>query len=678
MSTEKLENLTLTDLQKKLAEEQSKKNDSEKRKVEITEALETFEQNNLKVLEKARNILIAHRINTQQAQSSNLVNEQKFIDELSTQLAQQVHGIAISSIGSFKSLLEEIHVIVSGENDFSRSAINACIKKKNSTLDFPWLLNKLGEKENDYGFWSGFHKDRKALLKAAIEVKLTQLREFATLERCKSELAENYGKTDKAGLEEELANLNTTISLMNIPYINSLESQIAKRLAKIKEEEDEARRLKEEETQRLQKEEEARRLKEEETQRLQKEEEARRLKEEETQRLQKEEEARRLKEEETQRLQKEEETRRLKEEETQRLQKEEEARRLKEEETQRLQKEQEAKRLQKKETKRLQKEQEAKRLQEEEIKRLQKEQETKRLQEEEEAKGEQDKATAKPQKQEQNIKKLAKQSIAANALCPILINDLKKLLVNYQNERAKKYAFKDAFTSADKKAREQSIADLQELFLTYETTGNNSELLAKINEYKTKFPGVGLSSVLNKITVKLMDANTVHTPSENTLAPVDILNVYKKTHAGYVEQITNLYDALAIMDKFAQTLANPNEREVITNLTNELQQDVNHFVNLHHDKLPTESAYLHFKAKFSARLHSEDSLMSKHEKLWKPIIKNILIALFTMGVLLGIQLAASKINTGTVRFFGVETEKQKMRSQVEAAAADLGIKRSCC
>ena len=87
--------------------------------------------------------------------------------------------------------------------------------------------------------------------------------------------------------------------------------------------------------------------------------------------------------------------------------------------------------------------------------------------------------------------------------------------------------------------------------------------------------------------------------------------------------------------------------------------------------MPTEEAYGNFKAKFNARLHSEDKLMSKHEHLWKPIVKNILIAIFTLGTVLGIQLIRSKITTGRALFFGAETDKHKIRNQVEQTASKL-------
>ncbi|WP_233491396.1 hypothetical protein [Legionella drancourtii] len=236
--------------------------------------------------------------------------------------------------------------------------------------------------------------------------------------------------------------------------------------------------------------------------------------------------------------------------------------------------------------------------------------------------------------------------------------ELKRLLNNYKEARAEKYHVKDAFTSADKKARETFITTMNTLFDAYETSGTSHKLLATIAEHHVKFPGINLQSTLNKITIKLMDAEPVHHSEE-----VIKLEAMHKDQ----QKLDALYNGLDKMLAFAKNLADKKEQDIVSRLAGELRQDLDCFVK----KEPNEAAYQHFKTKFKARLHSEDSSMSKHEQLWKPIVTNLLIALFSLGTLIGIQVVQSKITSGCVRFFAAETAKQKMINQVDELASTL-------
>jgi hypothetical protein len=239
-----------------------------------------------------------------------------------------------------------------------------------------------------------------------------------------------------------------------------------------------------------------------------------------------------------------------------------------------------------------------------------------------------------------------------------LVVELKRLLNNYKEARAEKYHVKDAFASTDKKARETFVTTMNALFDAYETSGTSNELLATMAEHRLKFPGIDLQSTLNKITIKLMDADPVHHSEE-----VIVLEAQHKDQ----QKLDALYNGLNKMVAFAKDLTDKKEQDIVSRLAGELRQDLDCFVK----KEPSEAAYQHFKTKFKARLHSEDSIMSKHEHLWKPIVANLLIALFSLGTLIGIQVVQSKITSGCVRFFATETAKQKMINQVEELASTL-------
>ncbi len=150
------------------------------------------------------------------------------------------------------------------------------------------------------------------------------------------------------------------------------------------------------------------------------------------------------------------------------------------------------------------------------------------------------------------------------------------------------------------------------------------------SEMMSSAPGFAFQPV--RLIYKPNLINITTQESEESQNVAKILLAQKNTHGDYVDQIINLYNEITTMDHFAQTLADANEQKVISNLSYELRKDVDRFVKQHPTLLPTKKSYDNFKAKFSARLHSEDTLMSKHEHLWKVIVKNILIALLTLGV----------------------------------------------
>jgi hypothetical protein len=228
-----------------------------------------------------------------------------------------------------------------------------------------------------------------------------------------------------------------------------------------------------------------------------------------------------------------------------------------------------------------------------------------------------------------------------------LVQELKVLLIDYQNKRLEKH--------------KKSINQLVKLLDDYKLDGANENLLKTIEDYKSKFPGEGFSSTLNKMAVKLIDAED---PGFDDAVDIKaLLEVHP--HKEYIRQIAELYTSLDAMKNFADQLKNSKEQTVVSNLTEALRNDLDRFVSQHPKNVPSEESYLNFKYKFTLRLHSEDKLMHKHEHIWKPIVKNILIAIFTLGIVLGIQLIASKVATGKARFFGEKTDKERFRNDIE-------------
>ena len=87
---------------------------------------------------------------------------------------------------------------------------------------------------------------------------------------------------------------------------------------------------------------------------------------------------------------------------------------------------------------------------------------------------------------------------------------------------------------------------------------------------------------------------------------------------------------------------------------------------------PTAEIFDAFKARFIARLHSHDDVLSQRTNgQWKPIVANILIALATVGIALVIKAAYSKVKTGRVLGFFSETEGQRQVIAIDKSVNDI-------
>lgn len=214
----------------------------------------------------------------------------------------------------------------------------------------------------------------------------------------------------------------------------------------------------------------------------------------------------------------------------------------------------------------------------------------------------------------------------------------------------------------------QSLEALRAELNRYAISGDSTRVLTLVENNKKNFSGLHFHAVLNKITVELLDLNKKvpqnynHKTKRqgNTLERHErakaILSDHEMEHEQYVKAVNKLYGLIDDMEKkWPET----------NSLTDKLRQDIDQFVASHPISLPTEKAYNDFKAHFSARLHSEDEVLSTHRAAWKTNLANFAIGLFTLGVALGIKLVHSKLSEGHYSLFFSKTGRQKQTSLME-------------
>lgn len=245
--------------------------------------------------------------------------------------------------------------------------------------------------------------------------------------------------------------------------------------------------------------------------------------------------------------------------------------------------------------------------------------------------------------------------------------DCVQLLNDYLIDRNSHYHAKDLLSSEDKENRKQFINSLNDenngLFKAYMETGHSDDLIQKITTEIGKFPGVKMQATLNRIVVKLMDAEDNERAKSSYEEASRILLSFEEKggrYKAFSEKIKGLTLKIADLKTFAANLS-PVEKEIIEGLADSLQNDVVLLICQNPEQLPSKESYAHFEMKFKARLHSQDDLMSEHFSFGE-IVANILFSLVTLG-----KLIYTKAKTGRASFFFDKAEAQK---EIEAPVAN--------
>lgn len=252
-----------------------------------------------------------------------------------------------------------------------------------------------------------------------------------------------------------------------------------------------------------------------------------------------------------------------------------------------------------------------------------------------------------------------------------------KALDAYMLQRHAKYKVKDFFSSKDKMRRQAFIHDLKQQLEGYKLSPMlDKQLLKTIGENMSKFPGIGLRTVLNQITVAILDSKNKSMMEKDEKAgdllhgqARGILIALEKSHAAYVTRVRDIDLRIQEMKAYGELLSKKHDKtanDVIT-IAMQLQNQIDLFIVQQGEELPKKESFDAFSQKFIATLHSRDNVMSEHgSALWLNIIANILLSLFLIP-----KLIFSKVKTGRCSFFCETTAKIEKIQSIEESAQEL-------
>lgn len=248
-----------------------------------------------------------------------------------------------------------------------------------------------------------------------------------------------------------------------------------------------------------------------------------------------------------------------------------------------------------------------------------------------------------------------------------VIAALNRELKSYQEERELRFLLKDKLMSQDQSRRNEFIKSINNELNVFVKSGDSSHLINLIIKEMNNYPGVYLKTTLHRIVLALVEPTPATDFSETAKS---ICKNQAKEHKGYIQKVNELYKKIDSMKHFAQKLSDSEEKRVVNELAEQLKKDVDYFVSQHPKAVPAPQSFNQFKIKFSARLHSQDVLMRNHEN-WDSFVINLLLALISVGIALGVKAIHSKLTTGEVRFFASESKKEKAVSDIQQTLEDI-------
>lgn len=191
------------------------------------------------------------------------------------------------------------------------------------------------------------------------------------------------------------------------------------------------------------------------------------------------------------------------------------------------------------------------------------------------------------------------------------------------------------------------IPGIQSLLDNYRKNGVVTDLIKKLNSLP--YTNANSYSIINKAKVKLLEY-------ERT-APHNLReSVNTEGQTDYSKAIADLKNAIKTIK---------NERwEKAHQLSTQLRDDLE-FFGTHYGTKPTAAEFSNFKELFLARIHSHEVTIRNHRAIWKPILANILIGLFSFGFALGIRLAHTYRKNGTPTLFFNKTQKENDVEAIE-------------
>jgi hypothetical protein len=232
----------------------------------------------------------------------------------------------------------------------------------------------------------------------------------------------------------------------------------------------------------------------------------------------------------------------------------------------------------------------------------------------------------------------------------------------YLQQRQAKYVFKDMFYSADARQRQAFISKLNEMLLQFKESGRNQEILSYIEKERSKFPGLTLQPIISRL---VFDICQLDKPQEKELISAASQSFEKafnklenlKTNLEFVEAMRHLYKRI---DDLAEIEGGKEVKGSLVRLTNDLREDLNHFILDNGEAIPSAESFKNFRKLFLDHLHRFDDVMSQDCLLWESLVATFVIALATAGVALAVKF----LFTGNYLFFE-DTKPLKQIREIE-------------
>lgn len=264
--------------------------------------------------------------------------------------------------------------------------------------------------------------------------------------------------------------------------------------------------------------------------------------------------------------------------------------------------------------------------------------------------------------------------------------DFSRTLDRYIIQRNGKYALKDYVLSTDKVARQKFVDQVKLELNTYAESGNSESLFTYINAEKEKFAGYKLKTILSQLLHGLTEQDR-KIPKNHGGNKLDILIVeHQRALAAlatfeaagnnkeeFVRTIKQLYVEIEGIEQYGEKLGGLTDKEgnAVLGLAFALRAKVDTFIISNQGQEVTQQALASFQTGFMYLAHTQDELMSKHASWWKPVLVNMVAAVTTLGIVVGLQLAASKWSTGRFAFFYDRSVGLERVDAVEKAAAAI-------
>lgn len=258
----------------------------------------------------------------------------------------------------------------------------------------------------------------------------------------------------------------------------------------------------------------------------------------------------------------------------------------------------------------------------------------------------------------------------------LLVRSINHRMNTYLENRHERHKIKDRFFKSTRQQRIQFVAEFANLMKAYVLDGNEQSLLNVLYFAGRKTASNQFKSLVNGFYVELLDMQRQGKAQDQDVDPETVLTEMDATHPDMVASLRGLYGDIDLLSTHAANLGSKHAKDAgkLKALSVNLKDELDRFVR----SKPANSKdcavlYQSFKEAFCARLDSHANIVEKHKVLW-PIVVNILVGVFTVGIALGIKLIHSRKTTGKFNlFFSQSSPLQKNVDRIEKKAANIPV-----